>query len=127
MSIRNDCEGTIAIGSGRSIEGAKRPRSFGPDEPSLEAVIGTPLDGEHIGGEMFDGNSEAAIYPGELPRDPEAVFRDELRAAKPNEIDYRFVRFRPPVPVRAEDDSLLPPPHIRLDRALQFLLADRLG
>jgi predicted YcjX-like family ATPase len=54
------------------------------------------------------------------------VFRDAPRIA-PNEIDYRFVRFRPPVPVRAEDDLLLPPPHIRLDRALQFLLADRLG
>ena len=50
-----------------------------------------------------------------------------FRAAKPNEIDYRFVRFRPPAAIRSEDGSLLPPPHIRLDRALQFLLGDRLG
>jgi len=40
--------------------------------------------------------SEAAIYPGELPRNPEAVFRDEPRTVKQEEIDYRFVRFRPP-------------------------------
>ena len=97
-----------------------------PDKPTLEAVIGTPLEGERIGDEIFDGQALAAIYPGELPIDPEAVFRDTPRI-EPNEIDYRFVRFRPPVPVRAEDDLLLPPPHIRLDRALQFLLADRLG
>jgi hypothetical protein len=97
-----------------------------PDEPTLEAVIGTPLEGERIGDEIFDGQAEAAIYPGELPIDPEAVFHDAPRI-EPNEIDCRFVRFRPPVPVRAEDDSLLPPPHIRLDRALQFLLGDRLG
>jgi hypothetical protein len=97
-----------------------------PDKPTLEAVIGTPLEGERIGDEIFDGQALAAIYPGELPIDPEAVFRDAPRI-EPNEIDYRFVRFRPPVPVRAEDDSLLPPPHIRLDRALQFLLGDRLG
>jgi uncharacterized protein len=97
-----------------------------PEEPTLEAVIGTPLEGERIGDEIFDGQAEAAIYPGELPVDPEAVFRDTPRI-EPHEIDYRFVRFRPPVPVRAEDHSLLPPPHIRLDRALQFLLGDRLG
>jgi uncharacterized protein len=97
-----------------------------PDEPTLQAVIGTPLEGERIGDEIFDGQAEAAIYPGELPIDPEAVFGGAPRI-EPNEIDYRFVRFRPPFPVRAQDDSLLPPPHIRLDRALQFLLGDRLG
>ncbi len=67
-----------------------------PDEPTLEAVIGTPLEGERIGEEIFDGLAQAAINPGELPRDPDAVFRDEPRAAKPHEIDYRFVRFLVP-------------------------------
>jgi uncharacterized protein len=110
-----------------AVRATREAKVGGPDEPALEAVIGTPLDGERIGGEIFDGESEAAIYPGELPRDPDAVFRDERRAVKPHEIDYRFVRFRPPVPVRGEDGTLLPSPHIRLDRALQFLLGDRLG
>jgi uncharacterized protein len=109
-----------------AVRATREAKVGGPDEPALEAVIGTPLEGERIGDEAFDGLTEAAIYPGELPADPEAVFRDApLR--KPHEIDYRFVRFRPPVPVWCEDGTLLPPPHIRLDRALQFLLGDRLG
>ncbi len=110
-----------------AVRATREAKVGGFDEPALEAVIGTPLDGEHIGGEVFDGMSEAAIYPGELPSNPEAVFRDEPRTVKQEEIDYRFVRFRPPSPVRTKDGTLLPPPHIRLDRALQFLLGDRLG
>jgi predicted YcjX-like family ATPase len=90
-----------------------------PDEPTLKAVIGTPLEGERIGDEIFDGQHEAAICPGELPADPKAVFSDST--------DYRIVRFRPPVPVRATDGTILPPPHIRLDRALEFLLGDQLA
>ena len=116
--------GVLALAAVRATREAK---VGGPEEPALEAVIGTPLDGEHIGGEIFDGSSEAAIYPGELPADPEAVFREEPPAAERREIDYRFVRFRPPAAIRGEDGALLPPPHIRLDRALQFLLGDRLG
>ena len=36
--------------------------------------------------------------------------------------DWRFVRFRPPLTQRGE-----PAPQIRLDRALQFLIGDRLA
>ncbi|HMF05892.1 MAG TPA: YcjX family protein [Methylocella sp.] len=109
-----------------AVRATREAKVGGPDEPALEAVVGTPLDGERIGDEIFDGVAEAAIYPGELPSDPDAVFR-ELPRVKPEEIDYRFVRFLPPAPIRASDDTLLPPPHIRLDRALQYLLGDRLG
>ena len=41
--------------------------------------------------------------------------------------EFRSVRFRPPAEARDEDGLALPPPHIRLDRALQFLLGDRLA
>jgi predicted YcjX-like family ATPase len=109
-----------------AVRATREAKVGGPDEPSLEAVVGTPLDGERIGDEIFDGIAEAAIYPGELPSDPESVFR-EMPRAKSDEIDYRFVRFLPPAPVRASDGTLLPPPHIRLDRALQYLFDDRLG
>ncbi len=109
-----------------AVRATREAKVGGINEPALEAVIGTPLDGERIGEETFDGVSEAAIYPGELPKDPEEVFREAPRL-KPDEIDYRFVRFLPPVPVRASDGTLLPPPHIRLDRALQYLLGDKLG
>ena len=91
---------------------------------ALDAVIGTPLAGERIGEDLFDGLSEAAIFPGDLPSDP----AEALRAGTHVPVDgpdYRFVRFRPPVPARA-DGRPLPPPHIRLDRALQFLLGDKL-
>lgn len=108
-----------------AIRATREAKVGGGDEPALEAIVGTPLDGERIGEEIFDGLTEAAIYPGELPSDPEAVFR-ETTPIKPHEADYRFIRFRPPRPVWLPDGTLLPPPHIRLDRALQFLLGDRL-
>ena len=34
---------------------------------TLPVIIGTPLKGETIGGEEFDGKSETAIFPGDLP------------------------------------------------------------
>jgi predicted YcjX-like family ATPase len=93
----------------------------------LDAIIGTPLAGERIGGEVFDGTQEAAIFPGELPADPRSVFRGDALAQPESDADYRFVRFRPPM-LRVDESGrrgLLP--HIRLDRALQFLLGDRLA
>ena len=41
------------------------------------------------------------------------------------DTDFRFVRFRPPALERTED-GVPALPHIRLDRALQFLIGDRL-
>jgi len=109
-----------------AIRATREAKVGGPNEPALEAVVGTPLDGERIGDEIFDGIAEAAIYPGELPSDPEAAFHEKPEV-RPGEIDYRFVRFLPPAGVRARDGTLPPPPHIRLDRALQFLFGDQLG
>ena len=34
---------------------------------TLPVIIGTPLEGETIGGERFDGKTETAIFPGDLP------------------------------------------------------------
>ena len=87
----------------------------------LPAIIGTPLSGETIGGERFDGNTEVAAFPGDLPDDPAALFAGFTGLTAADETDYRFLRFRPPL---AEPPAL---PHIRLDRALQFLLGDRLA
>jgi predicted YcjX-like family ATPase len=98
----------------------------GSGSEPLEAIIGTPLAGEQIGEDVFDGASEAAIFPGELPSDPRLVFRGDALATPEDEADYRFLRFRPPLPRFADNGELLPLPHIRLDRALQFLLGDRL-
>ncbi|MBV9218296.1 MAG: YcjX family protein [Methylobacteriaceae bacterium] len=93
----------------------------------LDAIVGTPLAGESVGGEIFDGKSEIAVFPGELPADPKAVFRGEAIAVPEGEADFRFVRFRPPPAQTGPDGHALPLPHIRLDRALEFLLGDKLS
>ncbi|MCW6506471.1 YcjX family GTP-binding protein [Lichenifustis flavocetrariae] len=92
----------------------------------LDAIIGTPLAGEEVDGEIFDGSAEGAIFPGELPADPRRALRGDALAVPESEADYRFVRFRPPVPQAGDDGLPRPLPHIRLDRALQFLLGDKL-
>src|SRR5208282_4438685 len=79
----------------------------------LKAIIGTPEKGETIGGETFDGVAEAAVFPGELPTDPSAIFEGDAIALPEAENDWRFVRFRPPVVQRGQAA-----PQIRLDRAL---------
>jgi len=94
----------------------------------LPSITGTPLPGESAGGEIFDGNTEVATFPGDLPADPEALFNGAFRglsSASAETSDFRFLRFRPPPLERdGKDEPALP--HIRLDRALQFLIGDRL-
>ena len=83
------------------------------------------------GGRKFDGVAEVAVFPGDLPADPDAVFRPGkagfrgLASGTPEESDFRFLRFRPP-PLEPGGDGPPALPHIRLDRALQFLIGDRL-
>jgi predicted YcjX-like family ATPase len=88
----------------------------------LQAIAGTPEAGEVVAGERFDGLTEAAIFPGELPANPASVFD---RTAPTWNI--RAPRFRPPLLVPDAGERLPPLPHLRLDRALDFLIGDRLG
>lgn len=97
---------------------------------TLPVIIGTPLKGETIGGEIFDGKTETAIFPGDLPAKVDSVF--EAGDAKNHRQDQddpaiRIVRFRPPRLERTAEGVTLSLPHIRLDRALQFLIGDRLA
>jgi predicted YcjX-like family ATPase len=89
---------------------------------ALDAIIGVPEAGETIGGQSFDGFAEAAVFPGELPADPESILEGDEIALAEADNDWRFVRFRPPQVGRGQ-----PAPYIRLDRALQFLIGDRLA
>jgi predicted YcjX-like family ATPase len=97
----------------------------------LPSIIGVPAAGESAAGSKFDGATEAAMFPGDLPADPEALFGPDaagfrgLTAVAPEEADFRFLRLRPPK-LDATDDGVPVVPHIRLDRALQFLIGDRL-
>ncbi|WP_273772124.1 YcjX family protein [Brucella intermedia] len=91
---------------------------------TLPVIVGTPLKGEKIDGEVFDGESETAIFPGDLPKNPNAIFEKSFAQDDPA---IRFVRFRPPRLERTAEGLTLSLPHIRLDRALQFLIGDRLA
>ncbi len=88
---------------------------------TLPVIVGTPLKGERIDGETFDGETETAIFPGDLPKNPNAMFEEDRTGS------IRFVRFRPPRLERTAEGVTLSLPHIRLDRALQFLIGDRLA
>jgi predicted YcjX-like family ATPase len=97
---------------------------------SLPSILGVPVAGETADGETFDGNTEVATFPGELPEDPKRLFEGEtafsgLASTKAEKADFRFLRFRPPRLVQEGADAPMLP-HIRLDRALQFLIGDKL-
>jgi predicted YcjX-like family ATPase len=107
---------------------ATREATVARGRDKLPAITGTPLAGEIAGGERFEGDCEVASFPGDLPDDPAALFAGfkGLSAAEAADADFRFLRFRPP-PTEPAPSGIPMLPHIRLDRALQFLLGDRLA
>ncbi|AXI45679.1 hypothetical protein C1J03_06285 [Sulfitobacter sp. SK012] len=83
---------------------------------------GTDLD--VVRGTLLETGKEAAFYPGELPSDP-AHLLTPARAGQERWLDgdYQIMRFAPaPLTLRPGDG----PPHIRLDRAVEFLIGDKL-
>lgn len=103
---------------------ATREATVTQGKETLPVIVGTPLKGEKIDGEVFDGETETAIFPGDLPKNPNAIFEKSFAQDDPA---IRFVRFRPPRLERTAEGLTLSLPHIRLDRALQFLIGDRLA
>jgi uncharacterized protein len=97
----------------------------------LPSILGTPHAGEIANGEVFDGTAEVATFPGDLPANPDQLFSGAdafrgLARVDDDKTDFRFLGFRPPQLERGGADNDLALPHIRLDRALQFLIGDRL-
>ncbi|WP_255435431.1 YcjX family protein [Paracoccus sp. S1E-3] len=79
----------------------------------LPAVRGTLMDGRN-----------AAFYPGELPADPAALLVPAREGHREwLDGDYAAMNFRPAANTLRPGDG---PPHIRLDRAAEFLIGDRL-
>ena len=110
----------LALAALRATQEAEIRR--GSPQPAL---IGVPLSGERIGKDVFDGQRRAALYPGDLPANLEAALAEPARSA--GDRGVALVRFRPSrIPPDAADGSASLWPHIRLDRALQFLIGDRL-
>jgi len=107
---------------------ATREASVNHDGHALPVIVGTPIAGETINGETFDGERKTAIFPGDLPENPDSLFQG--LDSKPEESllpDLSFVRFRPPHIEETGGGLKLSVPHIRLDRAMQFLFGDRLA
>ncbi|WP_421593668.1 YcjX family protein [Shinella sp. M27] len=90
----------------------------------LPVIVGVPMTGEKINGEIFDGERKTAIFPGDLPENPDSLFE---ALEQHSEGLLNFVRFRPPHIEETGGGLKLSVPHIRLDRALQYLIGDRLA
>ncbi|MHA6297737.1 YcjX family GTP-binding protein [Devosia sp. CAU 1758] len=84
----------------------------------LSTLVGTPLNGEVLDGATYDGKTEIALFPGDLPERPDSLFE----GGEP--VSLNFLRFTPPQKLErnAAGDPILP--HIRLDRALDYLIGD---
>lgn len=106
---------------------ATREGSSGQGKSKLPLIVGTPLKGETIDGETFDGETKTGIFPGDLPENADLFFK-QLGSGKPQDRPHlNFVRFRPPPLEKTTEGISLSLPHIRLDRAFEFLFGDWLA
>ena len=104
-------------GHGRSAAGTNCPRSWGRPRPA-RSPMARPLT----------ATPRSLPFRATFPAIPRRCSRANFAACPapaPKQADFRFLRFRPPQLERdgADEPAL---PHIRLDRALQFLIGDRL-
>lgn len=91
-------------------------RSF--EGRTLNCVRGTLLNPDGTRGR------EAAFYPGELPEDPSRLLGPARDGADSwLDAEYEVMSFAPASLTLRPGDG---PPHIRLDRAAQFLIGDKL-
>ncbi len=93
---------TMALAAVRATREARVRR----DGEALDCIEGVPMDGE----------AAVIAFPGELPASFAEIDPDAAGA-------YNFMNFRPPAGVGRDGRGL---PHVRLDRALQFLIGDLL-
>lgn len=116
------------------LEDAKTRAEFAGAETSAMAIAAlrttTEATTEHNGrelnvvrGALADGR-RAAFYPGKLPDDPMQLLSPARKGAETwLDADYQIMNFEPrSLELRPGEG----PPHIRLDRALQFLIGDAL-
>lgn len=92
---------------------ATREATVKQKSEELACIVGLPEMGQSIDRQIFDGETEVAIFPGDLPENPQSAIEGSM------EGELHFVKFRPPL---LTGDTF---PHVRLDRALEYLLGDR--
>jgi uncharacterized protein len=104
---------TLALAALRSTrEGTVRD-----GRETVPCLIGVPLPGERLGATVFDGVKESVLSPGELPTDLASLEAGSIRV----------IKFRPPrLDLGATVAAPEPWPHVRMDRALDFLIGDKL-
>ena len=83
---------------------------------------GVALDA--VRGRLLETGKQAAMYPGQLPADPAKLLSPAREGAeKWLDADYGVMGF---APARLPQNGTGGLPHIRLDRAAEFLIGDRL-
>ncbi|WP_316015483.1 YcjX family protein [Roseobacter sp. HKCCA0434] len=83
---------------------------------------GKPLD--VVRGRLISTGRQAALHAGDLPLDPARLLAPARKGARAwLDDEYSVMQFAPPEIDLAPGDG---PPHIRLDRAAEFLFGDRL-
>lgn len=77
-----------------------------------------------VRGRLLATGKQAAMYPGELPSDPSRLLSPAREGAERwLDADFALMEFAPARLALRPGDG---PPHIRLDRAAEFLIGDRL-
>ncbi len=96
---------------------------------SLRATVEETLrhdgvDLECVRGRLLEDGRQAAFYPGDLPDEPSQLLTPARQGAERwLDQDYQVMKFSPsPMSLRPGSG----PPHIRLDRAAEFLIGDKL-
>ncbi|MGI3183721.1 YcjX family protein [Nioella aestuarii] len=78
-----------------------------------------------VRGRLLDTGKQAAFHPGELPDDPGHLLAPARKGDTAwLDADYSVMRFAPAELTLKPGEG---PPHIRLDRAAEFLLGDKLS
>lgn len=89
---------------------------------TYEALKGTPAKGTKFEGRIFKGDEEIFLFPGDLPEDLATALN---KASTLPELE--ILNFNPPDCNKPDSPTAEPSmPHIRLDRALNMLIGDKL-
>ena len=124
------------------LASASREANFGGADTAAMAIASIRASAEQtierdgteyglVRGRRQTDGKEVALFPGELPDDMPALLSDANASAPGDarEIWSGGSEFARPVfaPPRWEAGASDGPPHIRLDRAIEFLIGDKLG
>ncbi len=133
--LHHDQHDRLAAIMGALVAEARRRADFAGAETQAMAIAALratveemrQVNGTEMGlvrGTLLDSGKQAALHPGDLPADPSALLAPALSGAQDwLDGDYGVMRFAPAALTLRPGEG---PPHIRLDRAAEFLLGDRL-